>query len=688
MAQAAAAEDPAVARPRFTSASRESGGGTAFFLAVPQDPGAVAVTTAHALDFALLAGAKEVSFDRGNSEERISVSSRLFAKPGQPFSAPGATLRDDYLVFALDTPLLGARTLTPESRDPAQLAGKRVRILGVPAGVKSAEDDLFGVVKAGTAQQIEVMLDVPADLRGWGGAPVVLHPEGRVIGMLEAAWPDAGTFRLGVAPIGGVLAALSLPPKLGIPFASLAPGGEPKRKDESVDGALALEGAPGVQATGPDGPLLGKAGALSTNLQIEIEYPEDGDYFGDEQGGFLAGRALAMLGEFKRFDVVLVLDTSDSTSMTSGSDLNGNGVISENRMGGLFGTTDPGDSILAAEIAAAKRVLANLDPRNTRVALVTFSGKAHQQQQGGPVFTFGGSNLPDSLTEQELTTNYALVERALEHVRQRGPAGSTNMTEGLRLAIRELKGFRGALSTPDPESEKVVLFFTDGQPTLPYDGYPAANVRSVVRAAGQARRVGVKVHSFAVGPEALAGPVAAVEMATVTGGYFTPVRDPGDLVEVIENVSFANIEELSVRNATTNQPASELITAADGSYSALVPLRTGENVLEVSARASDGTEATAQVTVNHAPGATTPQLPKELVVARNKLLERRLVNLKRGRIEAEREVTEKTRKELELEIERERTAAQDSVKRQRRELEIEAERTPQPAGDEEEDASE
>ena len=76
-----------------------------------------------------------------------------------------------------------------------------------------------------------------------------------------------------------------------------------------------------------------------------------------------------------------------------------------------------------------------------------------------------------------------------------------------------------------------MLFLTDGQPTLPYGpGRDADNVRAVLDAAERARKGGIRVHAFAIGPEALAGPIATVELAARTQGYFIPVREPGDLV--------------------------------------------------------------------------------------------------------------------------------------------------------------
>jgi hypothetical protein len=685
---AARAVEPAVARPRFVAGSEPMAGGSAFFVAAPGDAGAVAVTTAHAFALGDLVQAGEVSFELAAGKQRVSVASRLHAEPGRPFSAAGGKLRDDFLIFALDLAPRGVRVLALCSSDCAKL-GQRVRILGAPANGAADEDDVFGVVTKAEPDQLEVRLDVPADLRGFGGGPVLRQPGGDVIGLLQAQWPGDDGLRLGVAPIDGVRAALAQPLDggLGRPFAGFAARAGVAPPSPSERRGAAPRPAPGPGAPGEaeaagvlddstsQGPLLGRAGALSTELRLAIDHPAEGGIVMDAEGAFVAGRALALLGEFRRFDVMLVIDTSDSTRAASGSDVNENGVIGEDRMLGVFPITDSGDSILAAEVAAARRVLQSFDARNTRVGLVTFSG-APLAPPG--TFVVGGSTLPPAITEQPLTTEYRLVDKALERVLARGPEGLTNMTEGVRMAVRELKGFRGGVSQADPESEKVVLFFTDGQPTLPYDNSPQQNVRSVLRAADQARRAHVTIHSFALGPEALDGPIAAVEMARVSRGRFTPVRKPGDLIQVIENVNFANLDQLTVRNSTLDRPATELVQKADGGFGALVPVQAGRNVIEVWARASDGTEARAQVAIQFLAGASPTATPPALVSLRNQLLEKRIVTLRRDRIEAERERQEETRRKLELEIERER--AEQRAATQRRELKIEP--VPEGADDE------
>lgn len=684
-APAAAAELPAVVRVALIGNDETKPSGTAFFLPLPEAGGEIrvaAIAAAHSLDPADLSRAREVEFRLGRSRERVAVSSRLLAPPGRALSAPGGTVRDDFLVFALDLAPQRVRVLEPDPALPA--ARRRVQILGVPAQIPSDEDNLFGTVVSATDERIEVELDAAADLRGWGGAPVLDHGSKKVIGILEAAWPKGGTFHVAVAPIGAVTAALASPLEggRGRAFASFAapathaepapaPTAAPSRAaDPPTPARVASDAEPPARPAGEK--LLGAAPAGGSALRLSIEHPGDGEVVGDASGAFVAGRAVASAGDLRHFDVMIVIDTSGSTFEPTGSDVNGNGVVGTATFGGLFGigSTDPGDSILAAEVAAARQLLSGLDPRSTRVGLVTFAGDP--EPQGG---LFGGRPPPAAITEEPLTTDYDRIRRGLTAVLQRGPAGATHMAAGADQATIELRGLAGALSQSDPKSEKIVLFLTDGQPTLPAGpGYDSANVSAVLRAAERARRAGIRFHAFAIGPEALAGPVAAVELAARTGGYFTPVRNPGDIVEIVEQVRFSNVESVTFKNLSTGETAKHVAINADGSFGALVPLQAGMNRIQVAAIADDGSKADQIVQVTYVPGTAAPVLPHELMAQRNRLLEQKLVDLRRERADSEREAVEKTRKELALEIERERAKANEQAERQRKELQLEVEK--------------
>jgi len=740
-AGARAAEAPAVARaelPAHGARQAATIGGTVFFLALPGG-GVAAVGAAHSFDLARLAEAPAVEFRLGRTGRRVARSTRFLAPPGRPFADPNGSLREDFVLFALEAPPAGARVLVPVGPEGVR-EGDRVRLLGVPAMAPRDEDDLFGRVVSVESDRLELELDVEADLRGWGGAPVVDAKSGRVLGLVEAAWPERGRFRLGAAPLTGILAAAAAPLDggRGLPFAAFrggAPGGAAAgaRRDEAPapraaapaaqpasaggqdpawdagDDAAPAGSAPDVAAQPPphpaaslpseraaagvassaaaaaaagarsapapaagDAPLLGPE-HTGTRVELSIDYPAPGEVFGGSTGGFLAGRALAVLGPLRRFDVVLVLDTSGSTSTMTGADVNANGIVGKDGLSGLFRGVDEGDSILSAEVAAARKLLRDLDPRAARVGLVTFAGA----EPSGGVYVGGmpvyaAERLPAALTEQPLTRDYAQVERALDQVLARGPSGGTHMAAGLDQAVIELLGLRGALSEPDAEATKVVLFLTDGEPTLPVEMALGPNVEAAVRAADRARRARVQVHTFALGPEALSGPIAPVEMAQRTGGLFTPVRHPGDIGRVVDEVNLANIESVRVRNATTGRDADEVEVGPDGSFRALVPLAPGKNTIEVVARASDGSERAESIVLQHAPDAEPPEAPPEYLAARNALLEKRLTALKQVNVDLDRERADQARRELLLEIDRERAAALERAAAQRRELRLEA----------------
>ena len=703
LADAARASDaPAVAKPFLRVGAEKLSPGTVFFVRRTDNPGAVAVGAAHSFDVQKLVEAAEVRFELGRSGRSVARSSRLLVPPGRPFSAPGATLLDDYVIFALDQTPEHVRLLELDARLPEHRT--RVRVLGVPATIPQDEDDIFGSVTSVTATRIEVELDVPFDLRGWGGAPVLDHESGRVIGILQGAMPKQRGLGIAVSPIASVVEAMRQPLDAGrgLPFreASAAPHLEPPRltappqpppppepppqpspapapeiasvataaPSAAQSPAPAAPGA-GDASRGGDPPSIAKdlspTGDLRADageLWIEIEYPPDGSVIGDPNGGFVAGRARA----HREIDVVFVLDTSGSTSAPSGADVNGNGITGASRIG-PFWNTDPGDSILAAEVAATRLFVDGLDPRSTRVGLVSFAGEA-----GGGSGLFGGEPVPPAITEVPLTRDYEEVQRALDRVLERGPLGSTHMAAGVDQATAELLGLRGALSESNRLSQKIVLFLTDGQPTLPYDSmYKADNARAVFRAADRARRAGIHFHTFGIGEEALDGPVAIVELAKRTQGIFTPVRQPGDLGDVVAQVGLANVQSLVLQNLSSGASAEFVTLHPDGSWNGLVPLAPGRNEIRVVARTVDGAEIEGRVAIQYLPGASDPAVPASLLPRRTALLERRLIELQRGRLEIEREAAQQARKELVVELENERKAAEERAERQRKDLELE-----------------
>jgi hypothetical protein len=194
-----------------------------------------------------------------------------------------------------------------------------------------------------------------------------------------------------------------------------------------------------------------------------------------------------------------------------------------------------------------------------------------------------------------------------------------------------------------------------------------------IQKAKKASEHGIRIDTFAIGPEAIKHPVVTVEMAHVTQGVFTPVRDPSDLVAVFEEVNFADIEELKITNETTKQAASYKIQNADGTFSALVPMREGVNTVRVFARSTDGTEGTRRIKLKYLEGANAQELDPRQLAQRNRLLENRLMDLRRRSMEIQTERDETVRGDLMKEIDRERKAAEELAAEQRKHLDLEIE---------------
>jgi hypothetical protein len=161
----------------------------------------------------------------------------------------------------------------------------------------------------------------------------------------------------------------------------------------------------------------------------------------------------------------------------------------------------------------------------------------------------------------------------------------------------------------------------------------------------------------------------------MTGGSFIPVRHPGELSAVVDALNFANLEDVILRSETTGDPAEPFRVTADGSWGGFVKMVPGSNTVQISARSTDGIEAAEVLHIVHEPAAQPLSIPEDLGIRHNRLLEDCLRNLKQLRVVAEKQQAEKVRKELLLEIGRERAKARERAAEQRKQLELEVEET-------------
>jgi len=341
----------------------------------------------------------------------------------------------------------------------------------------------------------------------------------------------------------------------------------------------------------------------SAGIRVVVESPGSGSTVQARDNVVeVRGTAIAAGDEAQRFDVMVVLDVSGSTRFPSGADVDGDGVVGENPQEGLFAAgefppdvfcTDPDDTILAAEVAAARALIGSLRPERTRVGLVTFSGavdlETHLQKS---------RDQKNAELQAPLSADFSRALAGLDAVLRRGPNGATDFSAGIRLATTELAGLPGAVSSPGGDAKQVILFLTDGTPSFPIgrdDVEDAGDLEAAVNAARLARAAGIKINTYALGTNALGRPVAATEVARVTVGSFTPVLEPGAIVAALQSVSFANVEDVAVANLTLREDTPDVRLNPDGSFQAFVPVREGTNRLLVNAVASDGSVANVEL---------------------------------------------------------------------------------------------
>jgi Mg-chelatase subunit ChlD len=333
--------------------------------------------------------------------------------------------------------------------------------------------------------------------------------------------------------------------------------------------------------------------------RVQILSPKDGSRITQEQNSVLvSGKVVTDLGRSTNVDIIFVIDTSGSTTQYAGVDFGDLSQFPDNSgsygfgrpqisLGGIGMGQPPirnlRNSILAAEVAAARRLLLQLNSQTTRIGVVTFG-------EGAKLL-------------QPLTHDFELVRRVLDDILRRGPYGGTNMAEGIRAAITELMGLGSSEKRPD--TIKVQFLMTDGFPTMPIGGGRRAapeDTNFAINAARLAGKAGIKVHVFALGEEALSYPRAAVGIAKESGGNYTPVSRAADVLAVVENISVVGVEYVQVVNQTTGQKATHLRLAADGFFSSAVPVTEGRNQIDVFARASDGSTKRDSLTIYYEPG--------------------------------------------------------------------------------------
>ena len=377
--------------------------------------------------------------------------------------------------------------------------------------------------------------------------------------------------------------------------------------------------------------IVGLDPVASAQPKVQILSPKDGSQISqNEKSIFVSGKVARETGRSGNVDIFLVIDVSGSTALYSGADLGdadqppeSTGFPTPQISIGGFGLggppiRNPRNSVLAAEVAAARRLLLQLNHETTRVGVVSFSDRANLLQP--------------------LTHDFERVRKVLADVLRSGSYGGTNMVEAIRLGISELMGF--GTSERRTDAIKVQFLLTDGFPTLPIGEskrMTPEDVALTINAARLSGKAGIKVHVFALGEEALSYPRAAIGIAKESGGTYTPVVRPADALAVLENISVVGVDYVQVVNQTTGQKATQLRLAADGFFSSAVPVTEGKNQIDVLARASDGANGRESITIYYQSG-TQKSLDLEVFLEKEKNLQLEVNRLGKSPAEIQREV--------------------------------------------------
>ena len=83
-------------------------------------------------------------------------------------------------------------------------------------------------------------------------------------------------------------------------------------------------------------------------------------------------------------------------------------------------------------------------------------------------------------------------------------------------------------------------------------------------------------------------------MARVSLGTFTPVQNPGDIIMLLQGVTFANVEDVVFTNLTTGDFSTDVRLNPDGSFQGYVPVQEGANRVRVIGLASDGSRGAVE----------------------------------------------------------------------------------------------
>lgn len=330
----------------------------------------------------------------------------------------------------------------------------------------------------------------------------------------------------------------------------LAPHPVPPGNDRLARELSALVRAAGIE------PNQGSTRHLTARLEVD-EPLADANVRSEVPYAIVQGRA--GLSESFLFDVILAIDQSSSTLAASRMDVDGDGLlgVSSRGFGEITASSDPGDSIQAAELVAARRLIGQLSATSTRVGLVGFGSDAEVLVPLG--------------SPEAAIAELARIEREPPGYREQ-----TSLASALLAAGDEL--FRAR--EPGRRRARVVILLSDGQATYPT---PASARKEAIEVAAALGDHGIRVHAYVLGEEIALNDDTYQRIADLTGGRLVPVTAPAQVVAELEKLRLTGLSAVEIRNLALDDVARAVRVRVDGSFDAVLPLIEGRNEIEVIA---------------------------------------------------------------------------------------------------------
>ncbi len=341
--------------------------------------------------------------------------------------------------------------------------------------------------------------------------------------------------------------------------------------------------------------LAGASGARAAEkIWLELEAPRNRAVVHGPIG-LVEVRGWAGTGVRGGHDVLIAIDRSLSVWEPSGADIDGDGRVGVRRKtkndaaDHAFWSTDAGDTIFQAELAATRKLIERLDPQTTRMGIVAFGGRARMLA-------------PLGSSDAELLS-------ALERMPQFADWSGTHFYAAFKTA---LGAFEAAPAGDGGDfRHRTLILLSDGMPTVPP---PISNAEAFTRVgAKRAAELNVKVLAFAVGPKAASNPRLFREITTTTGGELVLVDQPVDVIDYVPHVSLTRLTHVTIDNLSTSEQARAVRLFPDGSFDGYAPLVEGENLLRTTLYAEGGSERYADRTV------VFQQVPAETEAEQDKL---------------------------------------------------------------------